>query len=414
MLDKKYILSHDECRKILLERLSEKAPGRIQLIVGPRQVGKTTLLLELEKKFGKQVLYAALDSPEASLPGFWERFWVKAEELAQSRASVFVLLDEIQVLPDWSLLLKVQWDRLVRFKLPIHIIATGSSALKLAKGSKESLAGRFERMVFSHWMAADFAKAFQLTPEKCVELFVKMGAYPGAYSYVNDFSRWKAYVRDAIIEAAIGRDILALAPVRKPALLRQIFAVCTSMPAQIISLQKLVGQLQDAGALETVSHYLSLLEEAFLVVGIPKYSSKEIRIRSSPPKIIMLSNALLAATDQNGPPEPKKDPKRYGIWVENACLAMARNAGQDVKYWREEPYEVDGIIEGSWGKWAMEIKTGSIESADLLGLLEFNKQHPEFRPIVLCDHSQVKHVERLQITALPWQEFLLGAFPIIQ
>lgn len=407
MFDKSFHLAFQDCRAILLQRLAESAPSRIQLLIGPRQVGKTTLLLELEKKFGERAFYVALDSPEASLPGFWERFWAKVEEEAQSGETVFVLLDEAHVFPNWSILLKAEWDRLVRAKLPIHVVATGSSALKLATGSRDSLAGRFERLTLTHWMPSYFAEAFHLSPQEATEIFIKMGAYPGAFSYIHDFSRWKAYVRDAIVETAIGRDIMALAPIRKPALLRQVFAVCMSVPAQIISLQKIVGQLQDTGAIETVAYYLSLLEETFLVAAISKYSSKEIRMRASPPKIVVLSNALLAATDQTMPPDAKKDPQRFGAWVENACLAVAWNAGQKVTYWREEPFEVDGVIEGSWGKWVLEVKMGSFHATDLRGLFEFTKQHPTFRPLVVCDAEGVKNAKRMNLAALSWQQFLL-------
>jgi predicted AAA+ superfamily ATPase len=411
MFDSSFLLSFPECLAILLQRLSEPAPSRIQLLVGPRQVGKTTLLLELEKKFGERAFYTALDSPEASLPGYWERYWFKVEDVARSGETVIVLLDEAHIFPNWSALLKSQWDRLIRAKLPIHIVATGSSALKLATGSRESLAGRFERLTLTHWTVSYFAEAFHLSSDKAVEIFVKMGAYPGAFRYVQDFLRWKAYVRDAIIETAIGRDIMSFAPIRKPALLRQVFAVCVAIPAQIISLQKIMGQLQDAGAIETIAHYLSLLEEAYLIAAISKYSSQELRIRASPPKIVVLSNALLVCSDQSLPPEGKKDPKRFGSWVENACLAMAWNAGQKVMYWREEPFEVDGVIEGSWGKWALEVKTGGFDSSDLRGLFEFTQKYPAFRPLVLCETVDVKKVERMGLLAMPWQEFLLKGPP---
>lgn len=406
MFDNDYFMSFRDCLKLLLQRLAEPAPGRIQLLVGPRQVGKTTLLLELEKRFGEQAFYAALDSPEASLPGFWERFWLRAEEKSRSGKVVYILLDEAHVFPNWSNLLKAEWDRFARTKTPIHIVATGSSALKLSTGSRESLAGRFERLTLTHWTPSYFAEAFHLSRDEATELFVKMGSYPGAFVYIRDVSRWKAYVRDSIIETAIGRDIMSLAPIRKPALLRQVFAVCISAPAHILSLQKIVGQLQDEGALETVAHYLALLEEAFLVAAIPKYSTKEIRMRASPPKIVVLSNALLAAIDQMMPPEAKKDPERFGMWVENACLAIAWNAGQKVMYWREEPFEIDGVIEGSWGKWALEIKTGRLNSADLSGLFEFTKRYPAFRPLVLCDASEIKNGEKMHLPVISWQQFL--------
>ena len=405
------MLSFKECRTLLLKRLAEKAPGRIQLLVGPRQVGKTTLLLELEKKFKKRSFYVALDSPEASLPGFWERFWAKVEDRTRSNQTLIVLLDEVQVLPNWSVLLKAEYDRIVKAKRLVHIVATGSSALQLATDSRESLAGRFERLILTHWMPSYFSQAFHLTSLKAVDLFIKMGTYPGAFQYIKDFPRWKAYMRDAIIEPAIGRDIMALAIIRRPALLRQIFALSITSPAQIISLQKLVGQLQDAGAIETVAYYLSLLEEAFLVAAISKYSTREIRMRASPPKIVVLSNALMAATDQSDPPDSKKEPARFGTWVENACLAMAWNAGQKVRYWREEPYEVDGIIEGSWGKWAIEIKTGHVIPSDLRGLLEFAQRYPTFRPLVLCEAKEIINIQNMHLQAMSWQQFLLKGPP---
>lgn len=84
----------------LIERLQEPAPGRIQLVVGPRQVGKTTLLLELASHFERS-LYAAADAPEAAVPGYWERFWADAEEHAQHGTTI-VLIDEINVVPDWA------------------------------------------------------------------------------------------------------------------------------------------------------------------------------------------------------------------------------------------------------------------------------------------------------------------------
>lgn len=411
MFDGIFLLSFPECLAILSERLAEPAPARIQLLVGPRQVGKTTLLLELEKKYGKQAFYIALDSPEASLPGFWERFWFKVEAAAQSGKTVIVLLDEAHIFPNWSALLKGQWDRLMREKLPIHIVATGSSALHLATDSRESLAGRFERLTLTHWTLSYFAEAFQLPSEQAIEIYIKMGAYPGAFRYIQDFLRWKAYVRDAIIETAIGRDIMSFASIRKPALLRQVFAVCVTIPAQIISLQKIVVQLQEAGAIETIAHYLSLLEEAYLIAAISKYSSTEIRMRAAPPKIVVLSNALLGCTDQSLPPELKNDPVRYGFWVENACLAMAWNAGQKVMYWREEPFEVDGVIEGSWGKWALEVKTGSFDSSDLNGLIEFTRRHPAYRPLVLCMAEDIERVQRMGLTGMPWREFLFKGPP---
>ena len=160
---------------------------------------------------------------------------------------------------------------------------------------------------------------------------------------------------------------------------RQVFALCASLPAQIVSLQKLQGRLRDAGALETIAHYLTILEEAYLVAPVEKFSPRPLRRRAAPPKLVTLNNALLAALDSPGSPDVSTDPERYGRWVENACLAYAWNAGQRVSYWREEPLEVDAIIEGGWGAWAVEVKTRPFQMDALTGLLEFCRRHPRFR-----------------------------------
>jgi predicted AAA+ superfamily ATPase len=407
MIESSFRLAYAECRRILAERLAEPPPGRIQLLTGPRQVGKTTLLLELAGRVRAQAMYVAADGPEAALPGFWERLWTRAEKKAAELGRVVVLLDEAQVLHDWAARLKAFVDRVRRRRIPIHVVATGSSVLRLAAGSRESLAGRFERLTLSHWSAASIAEEFRVKPDAAADLVVRRGSYPGAMRFRADVPRWTAYVRDSILEPAIGRDILALAAVRKPALLRQVFTLAASSPAQILSLQKMQGGLQDPGALETIAHYLALLEEAYLVATLPKFAMTKVRQRAAPPKLVTLNNALLAAVDPRGAPEPDSDPARFGTWVENACLAHAWNAGQEISYWREEPYEVDAVLDGGWGPWALEVKTGPFTTRDLAGLLEFTSRHPRFRPLVACDAESVATAHRAGAHALRWRDFLL-------
>jgi predicted AAA+ superfamily ATPase len=398
------------CRQLLFNRVKEAAPGRIQLLTGPRQVGKTTLLLEIAARFGERGVYAAGDDPDAAFPGFWERVWQDAETRAKHKPAV-LLLDEVHHFPDWAARLKGQWDRARRRRIPIHVVATGSSALRVATGSRESLAGRFERLTLNHWPAASLVTAFNLPPHKAAHDIVSFGSYPGAVQYQWDFKRWRAYIRDAIIEPAIGRDVLALGAVRRPALLRQVFAVAVSSPAQIVSLQKMQGQLQERGALETLAHYLGLLRDAYLVAPLEKYSAQVHRRRSAPPKMVVLNNALLSATHSGGALDPVREPECFGLWVENACLAFAINQGQQVSYWREEPLEVDAIFEGSWGKWAVEVKTGRFDMPDLRGLLEFCRRHPAFKPLVITAPGDEESARRHGIESINWVDFLIGGPP---
>jgi len=399
-----------DCRKVLVDRLREPAPGRIQLLTGPRQVGKTTLLLDLAAQFGDRAVYAAGDEPDAALPGFWERRWAEAEARAKQGTAV-LLLDEVHHLSDWAGRLKGEWDRARRRHINIHVVATGSSALRVATGSRESLAGRFERLTLSHWPAIALADAFHLSPREAAHDLVRFGSYPGAVEFQRDFARWRAYVRDAIIGPAIGRDVLALGVVRRPALLRQVFAIAAALPAQIVSLQKMLGQLQDSGALETVAHYLALLQDAYLIAPIEKHSPQIHRRRASPPKLVVLNNALLSASHPNGAPDPAREPERFGVWVENACLAFAINQGQQVLYWREQPLETDAVCDGSWGKLAVEVKTGRFDVQALRGLLEFCRRNPAFKPLVITGPGDEETARRNGIESISWEDFLIAGPP---
>jgi uncharacterized protein len=384
----------------LKRRLIEPAPGRLQVLTGPRQVGKTTLLLELSRALPNTV-YHAVDTPEAALPGWWEGVWRDVQARLKN-GPVVVLLDEIQYLAKWDRLAKAKADELQRTKAQVHLVLSGSSALLMGRGLKETMAGRFETLRLLHWSAADLRAVFGLKDDQAVDCVVRSGGYPGAFPLRGDPARWQAYLRDSIIEPAIGRDILMMEPVRKPALLRQLFFVCLGHPAEIISLQKLAGELHTPGALETVAHYLEVLAQAYLVVGLEKHSTRRMRRRAAPPKIIVLNNALLAALERVSASHP-----RWGAWVENACLAHAWNRGQQISYWREEPLEVDAVLTGSWGPWAVEVKTGHFATRDLRALLEFCRRYPAYQPLVLCSPERVAD-PITGVRLMAWTDFLLG------
>lgn len=411
MIDKYDTRAYHGVLKEICRRLAEPAPAHIQILVGPRQVGKTTLLLEIEDKFRDRAVYVALDGPEVSMPGGWDLLWHRVMDLSEAkRHPVILLLDEVQHLADWSSRLKVLSDEIHRRKRSIHVVASGSSSLLVGRGCRESMAGRFERLVLSHWPVSELARIAQLSLHETAEKALSMGSYPGTVKLWGDLDRCRSYVRDSIVEPAIGKDILLMESVRKPALLRHLFSLGVGHPAEVIALQKLCGMLTEPGALETVSHYLHVLEDAFLLTGLQKYSEKEIRKRSSPPKIIVLNQALLFAMSPESPPDHREDPTRWGRWVENACLAHAVNRGQEVFYWRDQDLEVDGVVRGTWGSWALEVKSGRYGLKDLAGLIEFCRRYPGFRPMVITsgDHRG----PAMGIRTIPWVEYLSDDTPL--
>jgi hypothetical protein len=314
-------------------------------------VGKTTLLLEIAKEFGSRALYASADAPEASLPGWGDRVWRQAREKASGGCAI-LLLDEVQQFPDWSRWLKGHFDAIRREELPLRVVASGSSSLRIGAGARESMAGRFERHELMQWNAGDLAARFGLSD--AARRFITQGGYPGATRFWDEPERWRDYIHHAIVDPIIGRDILQLEQVRKPALLRQVFAMAAVHPAEILSLEKIAGTLAEKGSLETIAHYLELLREAYLVTPLQKFAAGEMRRRRSPPKLVVMDNALLGR--EGNDPNPLRDPTRWGRWVENACLAEALHRGLDVSYWRQEPWEVDAVIQGGEGDWLVETK----------------------------------------------------------
>jgi predicted AAA+ superfamily ATPase len=272
------------------------------------------------------------------------------------------------------------------------------------------MAGRFERLILTHWGAQDLIELVGVPAGEAAERIVTHGGYPGAVPLWGEQERWRNYLRDAILEPAIGRDLLQLEQVRRPALLRQVFALATAHPADILSLEKIAGSLAEKGALETIAHYLELLQQAFLIAPLQKYAGDEIRRRRSPPKLVVLNNALLAASRSTPPPTAREDPVHWGRWLENACLAHLINSGQELHYWREEPWEIDGISAGSWGQWLVEVKSGDFGHQDLRGLAEAALRFPAFRPIVLCDPGREALARAAGFTAQAWPDFLRTGF----
>ncbi len=351
---------------ILSARLSEKAP-LIQVMVGPRQVGKTTALKAALKESG---VYKTADYPTPlgsdALLAWWEE--------AEAHPSRMLAVDEIQKVTGWSEMVKYIWDRSEGMKL----VLTGSSSLLVEKGLKETLAGRYELIRAEHWNFAEASEIFKLTlPE-----YLNFGCYPGAVPFLKDKNRWGDYIRDSIVEPAIGRDLLQLHPIGNPALMRQIFGAAVSLPAQLISLQKLQVATQEKGTVPTIGHYLSLLGEAFLVTGLQKYSKSQFRARRSIPKLIVHDNGLCRAFER--PVTAKLSPTRFGRYLENAVGARFIEAGWETYYWKHRNDEVDFVTIGPENeKWAIEVKQSKTSEKELKGLFRFCDQNPEFEPCLL-------------------------------
>jgi uncharacterized protein len=340
----------------LRARLAE--PRRfIQVVAGPRQVGKTTLVRQVLDELDIPAISASADEPGLRGPGWIAQQW-EAARLAARDGEAVLALDEVQKLPNWSETVKRLWDEDTARGTPIKVVLLGSAPLLIQRGLTESLAGRFELIRLPHWSLSEMREAFGWS----VDQYIYFGGYPGAAPLADDPERWARYVKDALIETTISRDVLLLTRVDKPALLRQLFELACTASGQILSYQKMLGQLQDAGNTTTLAHYLDLLASAGMVVGLQKFARTPVRQRGSIPKLQVLNTALLTAQYGLGPQEARADSAFWGQLVESAVGAHLANAAAvgdcELYYWRERDREVDFVVRAGQSVTAIEVKSG--------------------------------------------------------
>ncbi len=353
-------------------RRVRRGPPLLQVLVGARQVGKTTAALQAAERLGFPQVFAAADTPLPPGPEWIESQWTRAR--SESGRDVLLVLDEIQKVRGWSEQVKRLWDEDRRRKRSIHVMLLGSSSLLLQRGLSESLAGRFFLHRCPHWSWEECRKAFGWDLHR----WLYFGGYPGAAPLADRPRDWKQYVADSLIETVLARDVLQLQAVAKPALLRHLFALSACFPAQILSYNKMLGQLQDAGNATTLSHYLKLLETAFLVSGLELFSRGQRRKRGSSPKLVLWNQALVNALSNLSFGEARADAGWWGRLVENAVGAHLLNhlspPEWGVTYWRRGDAEVDFIVERGRALWALEVKSG--RGGRSSGLEKFHASYP--------------------------------------
>lgn len=340
----------------LARRLAE--PRRfIQVVAGPRHVGKTTLVQQVTSETDVPVRFASADAPALRGPEWVEQQWEAARRETGEGDGILVL-DEIQKAAGWAESVKRLWDEDTRTGRRLRVVLLGSAPLLIQQGLTESLAGRFEILHLTHWSAAEMREAFGFTTEQ----YIFYGGYPGAAPLIDDHDRWARYIRDALIETTIARDVLLLTRVDKPALLRRLFELSCRYSGQVLSFNKMLGQLQDAGNTTTLAHYLDLLYAAGMVVGLQKYAGQEVRRRASSPKLHVLNNALISTQSGYSLEEARADRGHWGRLVESAVGAHLANAAMagvcNLYYWRERNREVDFVATAGRKVTAIEVKSG--------------------------------------------------------
>ncbi len=343
----------------LARRLKE--PRRfIQVVSGARQVGKTTLALQVAERSKLPHHIASADEPTLRGAGWIESQWEQARLRTDraKRKGALLVLDEVQKVPHWAETVKRLWDEDTRQKTPVKTVLLGSAPLLIGRGLTESLAGRFEILHVPHWSFPEMRQAFGWD----LQQYIFYGAYPGAAPLIKQPSRWSRYILDSLIETTVARDVLLLSRIDKPALLRRLFELGCAYSAQILSYTKMTGQLQDAGNTTTLAHYLDLLAGAGMLSGLPKYAGDTARRRGSSPKFQVFNTALITAQSGLTQAEALADREFWGRLTESAVGAHLLNAAASGEcklfYWRERNCEVDFVVRRGRKLMAIEVKSG--------------------------------------------------------
>jgi uncharacterized protein len=370
----------------IVERTEE--PRRfIQVLAGPRQVGKTTLARQVMAAIGIPGHFASADAPDPEDVGWIYTQWQIGRQAARNggRAGGLLVLDEVQKIRDWSDVVKQLWDEDTVAGTQLRVMLLGSAPLLVRQGLSDSLAGRFEVIRVPHWTFAEMRDAFDWD----LDTYLFYGGYPGAAPLIKRHERWEEYILDSIVETNLSRDILLLNRVEKPMLLRQLFRLACSYSGQVLSYTKMLGTLTDAGNTVTLAHYLELLGGAGMVTGIGKYSGSAIRRRASSPKLLALNTALVTATARTSFARARADHEFWGRLVETAVGAhlWAHADSEELGWWREGNAEVDWVVRpgkllrGRDAAVAIEVKIGQARGTP--GTVAFTHSHRGARSLVV-------------------------------
>ena len=339
----------------------------MQVVAGPRQVGKSTLVGQVLEQVSITHVTEVADGIDPKDSDWIHRIWeaARATMMIRGLEEYLLVIDEVQKIENWSEMVKREWDTDTRNRLNMKVVLLGSSRLLLKKGLTESLAGRYELIRMPHWSLQEMRDAFGVSLDE----YIYFGGYPGPAHMIKDERRWRKYIKDSLVAPAIEKDVIMTSNIYKPALMKQLFELGCSYSAEILSLTKLMGQLQDAGNVTTLAGYLEILDECALLTALQKYANDEARKRGSIPKYQVYNNALLTAYKGRGYVMDRTDTKAWGRWVESAVgahlLSMADELDYKVYYWREpsrnkdeNDKEVDFIIDNGGEVTAIEVKSG--------------------------------------------------------
>lgn len=448
----------------LAERIA-KPKGLVEVIRGPRQVGKTTGVFQVVRSLlagrsdARSILFVRFDlellrsEPGAlrSIIGWWSTE-IRRRNLDGSHPA-WIFLDEVHKLPRWSEEVKHLVDT-----FPARVVLTGSSSVLVARGGRESLAGRVFttelppfsfREVLECWHprlaaalppAMRFVDAFDATtlartvesierlrPQqklaigRALERYYNRGGYPRLHSGEVEDDLWADYLVQTVFENVLGADIPDLFPVENPALLRQIYLAVARDTGREIAQTKLTQHTTDAGFSTnqpTVGKYLRYLQDALLIRELRRYPLAKSGSARVPSKFLLSDLGVRNAIFRGAPSLWESNPDVLGPLVETLVQSVVRDVNLQVHFFRdyENPKdrrtpirEVDFVAERIDGATLpIEVKfRRKIDATHRVSLDLFRRRYGS--PLaILVTRDQFSWAPLLGVLSAPLQSFLLA------
>ncbi len=357
---------------ILKSRMAEPR-RRIQIVMGPRQVGKSTMVGQFSDQTNVPFDFFAADNVSrfdtSWIPNHWRESRLKMD--LRGEAEHILIIDEVQKIQNWSEQVKKEWDEDTRSGRNLKVILLGSSRVLLQKGLEESLQGRFETLKMGYWDWPEMKDAFGFS----IDQFIYFGGFPGLAPDIKDEDRWRRLMEDSIISPILARDILEIDEIRNPALLRQVFEIACQESPRELSLTKMQGTM-NSGTVPTIKTYLDILNKTMTVCPLQKFSPSEIKEKQSVPKMQVYNSGFRNRYGLFSFEEARSNPTEWGHQVESSVGAHLANRsvldGFELLYWRnDKKQECDYVLKKGQALVAIEVKSGSAE--DISGFEKFKE-----------------------------------------
>lgn len=358
---------------ILKSRMAEPR-RRMQIVMGPRQVGKSTLVGQFTEGISVPFDFFAADGvnrfDSSWIPNKWQQVRMRMD--IHSEQEHILIIDEVQKIRGWSEQVKKEWDEDSRSHRNLKVILLGSSRLLLQKGLEESIEGRFETIKMGYWDWQEMHEAFGFSMDE----YVYFGGFPGLAPDIQDEDRWRNLMEDSIISPILTRDILEIEEIRNPALLRQVFELACIESTKELSLTKMQGTM-NSGTVPTIKNYLDILNKSMIVQPLQNYSPSRVKEKQSVPKMQVFNNAFRNRFGTFSFDEARVDPAEWGRLVESAVGAHLANRAMtddyELFYWRNERrQECDYVLRKGQALVAIEVKSGSVDKT--VGFEKFKEQ----------------------------------------